>query len=304
MSDSIRRPDGRGLGYAITGDPSGPPVFYFHGWPASRLEAALIDDLPVRLIATDRPGYGASSPQRGRRLLDWPADVAALADHLGIGAFHAIGVSGGAPYALACAAALPRVTSVALVSPLPPFAGPHAPPIPALGRALPRLRRLGLRPWTGWAIMAGVRLGTRFGLFDPRKVFDSACSPKDAACLTPALRQQLVKAWREGLRNGVAGAASDARIYAAPWGFDLAAITTPVTIWHGNADVVVPPATLAAYATLAARRHLLQDEGHYSLALTRSAEVIADLIAAAPIEAAPIETGLIETGLIEAGGDA
>ena len=126
--------------------------------------------------------------------------------------------------------------------------------------------------------MAAVRLGTRFGLFDPRKVLDGASTEKDRACLTPGLRDALIAAWREGLRQGVAGAASDARIYAAPWGFDLAAITVPVTIWHGSADIVVPAETLVAYAELPAERIVLPGEGHYSLALARSAEVIAALL--------------------------
>ncbi len=275
----MRLPDGRTLAYAITGDPAGPPVFYFHGWPASRLEAALIDRLPVRLVAADRPGYGDSSRQRHRRLLDYPADMAALADHLGIGRFHAVGVSGGAPYALACAARLDRVAGIALVSPLPPLARGPAPPAAALGSALLRLRRLGEHARIGTAVLAAVRLGVRAGLLNPHRALDGATAPSDAACLTPALRERLVGAWREGLRPGVAGAVSDARIYAAPWGFELAAIAAPVAIWHGSADRVVPPATLAAYNSLAGTRHLLPDEGHYSLALTHAGKVFAALLA-------------------------
>jgi pimeloyl-ACP methyl ester carboxylesterase len=278
MTHTLRLPDGRTLGYALSGHPPGPPVFYFHGWPASRLEAALIDDLPVRMIAMDRPGYGTSSPQPGRRLLDWPVDVAALADHLGISTFHVIGVSGGAPYALACASALARVAAVALVSPVPPLTGAHAPSPAVLGEGLCRLRQLGQHTRIGWAVMAAVRLGTRFGMFNPQKVLDGASAPRDTACLTPGLRLRLIEAWREGLRQGVAGAASDARIYASPWGFDFTAITTPVTIWHGTADIVVPPATVEAYAAMPAQRHMMEGEGHYSLALSRSAEIIEALI--------------------------
>jgi pimeloyl-ACP methyl ester carboxylesterase len=126
--------------------------------------------------------------------------------------------------------------------------------------------------------MAAVRLGTRFGMFNPQKVLDGASAPRDTACLTPGLRLRLIEAWREGLRQGVAGAASDARIYASPWGFDFTAITTPVTIWHGTADIVVPPATVEAYAAMPAQRHMMEGEGHYSLALSRSAEIIEALI--------------------------
>jgi pimeloyl-ACP methyl ester carboxylesterase len=278
------------LAYAITGDPSGKPVFYCHGWPASRLEAALIPDLPVRLIAMDRPGYGASTRQPGRTLLDWPADVVALADHLGIGRFHVVGVSGGAPYALACAAALPRVAGAALVSPLPPLRRAHMPPAEGLAEGLQRLRDLGERPMLGAAIINFVRLGVRIGLFNPYHVLDSAAAGLDGACLTQDRRSRLVEAWHEGLRQGGSGAASDARIYVSDWGIDFTAIQTRLTIWQGGADKVVPPTTLSAYADLPATRHLLPREGHYSLALSRSAEILADLVAPPDQAAAPADS--------------
>ncbi|MBC7801768.1 MAG: alpha/beta fold hydrolase, partial [Gemmatimonadaceae bacterium] len=122
----VRLPDGRAIAVEEYGDPAGLPVLYFHGWPASRLEAGLIPELPVRLLAFDRPGYGRSSPQPGRTLLDWPRDVAEVADRLGLDRFHVVGLSGGAPYAVACAYAIPdRVRGMALVCPVPPAHGIH-----------------------------------------------------------------------------------------------------------------------------------------------------------------------------------
>ena len=253
-------------------------MFYFHGWPASRLEAAVVGDLPVRLIAVDRPGYGGSSPQPGRRLLDWPADVTALADHLGIGRFHVVGVSGGAPFAVACAAVLERVQGAALIGAVPPLAGPLAPAREAMGEALWRLRQVGQRARAGQALVAAVRLAVRAGLVDPGHALKAGLSPRDAACVTPALGQQITGSWREGIRRGAAGAVSDARIYVAEWGIDLAAVQCPVSIWHGQEDRVVPAATIPAYATLRANRHLLDGEGHYSLPLTRAADIVAELI--------------------------
>lgn len=96
-SFTVRLPDGRTIALEEYGASAGPPVLYFHGWPASRLEAGLIPELPVRVLAFDRPGYGRSSPQPGRTLLDWPQDVADVADRLGLGQFHVVGLSGGAP---------------------------------------------------------------------------------------------------------------------------------------------------------------------------------------------------------------
>ena len=280
MTQTLVLPGGRRLAYAITGDPAGRPVFYFHGWPASRLEAAVVDelDLPVRLIAPDRPGYGGSAPQPGRRLLDWPADVAALADHLGIGRFHVVGVSGGAPYAAACAAMLDRVDGAALISAVPPLTGRYAPSREVMGGALWRLRQVGRHAWAGWALAAVVRLAVKAGVLDPRRALEAGLSRRDAACVTPALGLKITGSWREGLRHGVAGAVSDARIYAADWGFDLAAVRRPVSLWHGRQDAVVPVGTLPAYAAMPARRHILEDEGHYSLPLTKAGDILADLV--------------------------
>jgi hypothetical protein len=85
-SSTIDLPDGRKIGYAEYGSPTGKPILYQHGFPGSRLEAAQFHDLGrelgLRIISIDRPGYGWSSPHPGAKLLDWPKDVERLADSL------------------------------------------------------------------------------------------------------------------------------------------------------------------------------------------------------------------------------
>lgn len=85
-SETFTLPDGRKLGYAQYGSLTGRPIFYLHGLPGSRLEGAGYDELGLklgaRIIATDRPGIGWSSPQPSRKLLDFPKDLEHLADHL------------------------------------------------------------------------------------------------------------------------------------------------------------------------------------------------------------------------------
>ena len=126
--------DGRAIAFRQFGDPSGAPAFYFHGMPGSRLEPGLVGEealaAGVRLVAVDRPGVGCSSMQSCRRVVDWPADVAQLADALpGFEQFSVVGVSGGAPFALASAIQLPhRVKTVALVSGHTPFGVPGVSP--------------------------------------------------------------------------------------------------------------------------------------------------------------------------------
>lgn len=85
-SDTLTLPDGRQLGFAQYGLLTGKPVFYCHGLPGSRVEAGHLHEeafaTGVRIIATDRPGMGLSTPQPDRTLLDHPKDLELLADHL------------------------------------------------------------------------------------------------------------------------------------------------------------------------------------------------------------------------------
>src|SRR5437764_8999533 len=110
---------GRQIAVDETGDPRGYPVFFFHGWPASRLQGAGFSveapELGLRILAPDRPGIGLSTPQPGRRLLDWPPVVREIARQLGFARFSVMAVSGGGPYALATAFALPECVEATVV---------------------------------------------------------------------------------------------------------------------------------------------------------------------------------------------
>src|SRR5437899_10911953 len=73
-------------------------------------------ELWVRIISPDRPGISRSSLQPNRKLADWPRVMERVLDHIGIGEFRALAISGGAPYAYAMAATMPRrVRAIAIV---------------------------------------------------------------------------------------------------------------------------------------------------------------------------------------------
>ncbi|WP_420028720.1 alpha/beta fold hydrolase [Halorussus caseinilyticus] len=101
QTKTVALPDGRTLAYDEYGPGDGTPVFCFHGNPGSRRLWALFEDaaerLGARVVAPDRPGFGRSDFRPGRELLDWPADVSALADHLGVESFAVVGFSAGVP---------------------------------------------------------------------------------------------------------------------------------------------------------------------------------------------------------------
>jgi len=126
MSDhTLKLKDGRILSYAEYGDPKGKPLFFFHGWPSSRLHGLRINKAAkkfhIRVIATDRPGMGPSDFQENRTLLDFPDDIEELANNLGFKKFSIMGVSGGGPYSTVCAYKIPhRINKAAIIVGLAP----------------------------------------------------------------------------------------------------------------------------------------------------------------------------------------
>ena len=101
----------RRLGFAEFGAPQGRPMFWLHGTPGARrqipAEARLFaEQNDIRLVGVDRPGIGSSTPHQYDTVSDFAHDLRVIADTLGIGRFAVVGLSGGGPYALACAAAM------------------------------------------------------------------------------------------------------------------------------------------------------------------------------------------------------
>jgi pimeloyl-ACP methyl ester carboxylesterase len=207
-------------------------LLWHHGSPqtGALLEplVAAAAELAIRPISYGRPSYGGSTPQPGRNVASAAADVAQIADALRIGQFAVMGVSGGGPHALACAALLPdRVTgAICLASPAPLtddfdwFDGMVAPG--------------GLR-----AAMAGREARERYAAteeFDPESF-----TPADWAALSGAWKSLGADAGQAS-EAGPEGLIDDDVAFVSPWGFELTQITAPVLLVQGGADRVIPPA--------------------------------------------------------------
>lgn len=237
--------DGRRLAYSELGDPNGIPIIHHHGMPGSRLDHEADPDfyrsLGIRLITPDRPGYGLSDPDPHRMLLDWPSDVAELADSLGIAKFGIVGLSGGGIYALGCAAAIPhRLTGVVVTGCPGPMQRPGA---LAQMRFLTRAGVV-LGAHAPWLLEAGATvvspLARRFPSFFVDH-FNGGVPPADRQWLSmPSVNRGAAETLREALRQGVSGYVEDIRVLATPWGFDVHKIEAPVQLWHGDLDLVIP----------------------------------------------------------------
>jgi len=273
----IKLPDGRQIAFAEFGAREGPPVMYFHGAPSSRLEPLLVGDEALkgsglRIIAPDRPGIGGSDPKPGRRIADWPSDVAALADVLGLDRFGVIGNSGGAPYAIACAAMLPeRIATVVVVSGGWRMDWPEARRhLPFMNRIVMTLARrapflLGLL----FKAMGGVATGERDKELAQMK---GRMPPADfEAFSVPGRLEAFGASMRETMRQGTKWAVWEMGLYVRDFGFDPSAVRAPVHWLHGQADTNAPIqlARRAAASIPGARLIQFPGEAHLSTLCNR-----------------------------------
>lgn len=266
-------PDGRQMGYAEYGTPDGFPVFLLHGTPGSRLWFA--DDDPVahalnvRFIATDRPGYGLSDPKPGRRVLDYPVDIEALADFLGIDCFSVIGISGGSVYAAACAWALPeRVVAAALVAGISPFKKGR----PPKGMCRENRSAFFLSRYFPWLIRYILNSARKLMHTNPEKYIQSIQSQVKHLC---ASDQEVMKRESSGhhvlmhvseaFRQNVREAASEPALLARPWEFPYGQIKVPLQVWHGTEDTLAPIAPVREMVSRlpGCQAHFLEGRGHF-----------------------------------------
>jgi pimeloyl-ACP methyl ester carboxylesterase len=294
-------PDGRRVACAEYGDPGGLPVLALHGTPGSRLMFALADraarERGVRLIAPERPGYGLSDYRHSESLAQIAEDLSAVADLYEVERFAVIGVSGGGPYAVAAAAAMPdRISLLALVAPIGEVADVQL-RLSRFQRLL--FRRLARRPWASRLFFGRLRLMVFRSPDTAYRWLMRRVRAADRELLARSgVRISLQAAMGEGLRPGVEGVAQDLRLCCSPWRLRFADIDVPAIIWQGSDDPVVPPE--AAYALARAlpncRLDVIPAAGHYwvfsrfGLILDAVAAVLrADAAAGVATPAEPIE---------------
>jgi len=253
---------GRQVAYTDIGDPGGRCVLFFHGAPMSRLHLVGMDSQfaahGLRVVSPDRPGYGGSSPQVGRSMADWPTDVAALADALGIDRFMVAGHSSGGPYAVACATVLPeRVLAGVVVAGVTDMAWPGA----WDGYIRDELEIMRLPDENAAAAWCVNRFGTDgSGFLEVPFAF-----PEPDLLLLE--HGTLAAALTEALRQGVYGYAQDIYVQGRPWPFDPACIRAPIEVAHGELDTLLPLAHSRHTAELIPGSTLGIHPGHGHLTL-------------------------------------
>lgn len=247
LEGSIAVGEDRQISFAEFGAPQGRAVFWLHGTPGARrqipTEARIYADLHnIRLIGVDRPGIGSSTPYRYDTVSGFAEDLRGIADTLGIEQMAVVGLSGGGPYALACAAGLPdRVVAAGVLGGVAPTQGPEAISGGAmtLGLRVAPFLKFGGNP---------LRIGASMLVQSIRPVASTALdvyallSPEaDRHLLTrPEFKAMFLDDLLNGSRKQLAAPFNDVILFARDWGFRLEDVTVPVRWWHGDHDHIIP----------------------------------------------------------------
>jgi pimeloyl-ACP methyl ester carboxylesterase len=287
--EHIQLPDGRRLDVRVTGPADGLPLVFHHGTPGAATPIHALERAAhargLRLVTTSRPGYGTSTRQPGRSVVDVAADTDAVLAALGADRCLTMGWSGGGPHALACGARLGAAAAVVVVAGVAPseaagldwMAGMGEDNVVEFSAAVqgedqlrPHLTELG-------ELLRDVRAA------DIVASLESLLPDVDRAALTGEFGEDTAAAFREALRTGVDGWLDDDLAFVKPWGFSLEEISVPTMIWQGSADLMVPFAhgRWLASRLPAASVHLEDGEGHLSVGLGQLDAMLDELVKAA-----------------------
>ncbi len=238
----------REIGFIEFGDPQGRAIFWLHGTPGfgRRIhpEARIfVERENIRLIGISRPGVGSSTPHQYESVFAFAHDMRTIADVRGIDKMAVVGISGGGPYTLACAAAMPdRVVSAGVLGGVAPASGPEAIDggLMALGKVVAPLLQVAGAPMGSVASLlirfirpVASRVADLYGLVS---------SPADRR---PPARPNSMATFLDDLLNSsrkeeLVSPFADIVVFARDWGFHLDEVTVPVRWWHGEHDRIVP----------------------------------------------------------------
>jgi pimeloyl-ACP methyl ester carboxylesterase len=275
--------DGRKLELHEAGPEDGFPVIAHHGTPGSGLpephHTALAEQQGIRLVSYDRPGCAGSGRAARRSVADCAADVAAIADQLGVERFATWGISGGGPHALACGALCDeRLVAAAVLGGVGPYDAPDLDWFGGMGDENLvefRLAAQGEEPLRAFLeehVAPGLRAAT---VDDLVSAWSTLLGDADRAALSGTLVAWVVEAVAHGIAGGLDGYVDDMLAFVSPWGFEVEQIGRPLLVVHGADDRFVPVAHAEWLLTRVphAEAWLTPTDGHFSMLENRMHDV-------------------------------
>lgn len=283
---SMQVRDGRTVAWTDWGPADGTPVLRIPGTPGSRwsvrADRTIWRERGLRVITTERPGYGRSTPLPGRGFAEHADDLAQILDESGIDRVHVYGGSGGSPHILAfCARHPARVRAATVLVGAAPMNEDEVGQMIGLNVQAHRLvqadDRAGLlelmRPYH-----AAMREDPLASL---RGVMAEAPEEDQRVMSDPGWQAGMERATKEAMAQSPDGWADEAFAIDRPWtDIDLSAVTTSITWWHAPGDKNCPmsAAQRLVESLPDARLNVWEGGGHLTSYL-REAEVLDELLA-------------------------
>ena len=282
----LQRPDRRVVAWSEFGDEDGVPLLRVPGTPGCRYslraDRTSWAQRHLRVITTERPGFGASSRLPGRRFREPADDIAAILDQLDLAAVHVIGASGSSPHQLAFASRHPdRVRAMTVLVGAAPATEDEIAQMIGLNAQAHHLVREGDVEGL-YRLMESTRTAM---LADPnaafREIMARAPDADRAVMAEPQWQAGFAIAASEALRPGLDGWLDEGIAIASPWDdIDLSTVRASLTWWHAPKDANAPLAAARRLIDHLPNARLVQfgeDEGHFA-AYHREGEILDELL--------------------------
>lgn len=289
MDLGVQLPDGRELELYVSGAAGAMPLIMHHGTPGSREPLRALEraahERGLRFVCASRPGYGGSARLPGRGVFDVVGDTAAVLAAIEAPDCFVAGHSGGGPHALACAAGLDGVRATLVIAGAAPDGLAELDFLAGMAEdnvvefELARAGEGSLRPYLESQrddlLEASVE--------DLTAAIAGLLPAADVEAMRSGIGEDVARSFGEGLRVGVDGWVDDDLAFTSAWGFSVADIRTPVTLWQGEEDLMVPTAhgrwLAATIPDVDAR--VLAGHGHLSLVADLAGQMLDALSGAA-----------------------
>ena len=279
--------DGRQIEVYKGGYEKGPVILAHHGSPSEAglwsLWHEVAQEKKFQIISITRPGYAQSERKPGRNVASVVPDVKDVLDSLGIDHFVTIGWSGGGPHALACATLMPdKCLGVASLAGAAPYGkkdfdflkdmGPEN--VEEFGAALE-----GEANYKKWLEKNAIsyRTVTESDFID---AFGGLLPDVDKKALVGGYAKSLAASLQYALKDGFDGWIDDGLAFVSDWGFEVNKVKVPVTVWHGELDLMAPidHGQWLANNIPNAKYNFVKGHGHISLGMDYKNAIIDDLL--------------------------
>ncbi len=262
------------------GKKNGYPIIFLHGFPGSAKHGFIFhqwaEEFGVEIFSLDRPGYGLTLPTKEKGLKSWTSLFQHFLTSHKIEQFSVIGISGGAPYAVAIASAFPqKVKKLGIICGLAPWTFRSSAFSPIQNIALSLFRRVPesvMNPFLSWGFINE----------DYGQTLDKLASRLNSAdqetLAMPEIRKIMIEGMIQARRQGFLGIQNDLYQYSRPWPVEWDKIIMPCHLWYGLEDLMLNPkmAKIFKQKIPQIKIRYFESEGHFSLPILRAKEILDD----------------------------